>query len=162
MPATTPFLSGGPVVSGAVWPFVCIVIMCGALSGFHALIASGTTPKMLYRGIRHSRDRLRGDGSGRLCGRNGAGGRLHAPTRRLFRDQRGSGHARAAGCLCADGQDAGGSWMGFDPERLARIGAGDGGKTGRSRGWCGHISGRHGERIFQIHQGTDRRTGTIS
>ena len=49
MPATTPFLNGGPVVSGAVWPFVCIVIMCGALSGFHALIASGTTPKMLYR-----------------------------------------------------------------------------------------------------------------
>ncbi|HUJ72758.1 MAG TPA: carbon starvation CstA family protein, partial [Verrucomicrobiae bacterium] len=49
MPATTPFLGGGPVVSGAVWPFVCIVIMCGALSGFHALIASGTTPKMLSR-----------------------------------------------------------------------------------------------------------------
>jgi carbon starvation protein len=49
MPATTPFLSGGPVVSGPVWPFVCIVIMCGALSGFHALIASGTTPKMLNR-----------------------------------------------------------------------------------------------------------------
>jgi carbon starvation protein len=35
------------VVSGAVWPFVCIVIMCGAISGFHALIASGTTPKMI-------------------------------------------------------------------------------------------------------------------
>ncbi len=50
MPATTPFLSGGgPVVSGAVWPFVCIVIMCGALSGFHALIASGTTPKMINK-----------------------------------------------------------------------------------------------------------------
>jgi carbon starvation protein len=49
MPATTPFLNGGPVVSGSVWPFVCIVIMCGALSGFHALIASGTTPKMLNR-----------------------------------------------------------------------------------------------------------------
>src|SRR5208282_1266984 len=49
MPATTPFLNGGPVISGKVWPFVCIVIMCGALSGFHALIASGTTPKMLYR-----------------------------------------------------------------------------------------------------------------
>jgi len=48
MPATTPFLDGGgPVVSGAVWPFVCIVIMCGALSGFHALVASGTTPKMI-------------------------------------------------------------------------------------------------------------------
>jgi carbon starvation protein len=50
MPATTPFISGGgPVVSGTVWPFVCIVIMCGALSGFHALIASGTTPKMINK-----------------------------------------------------------------------------------------------------------------
>jgi carbon starvation protein len=50
MPATTPFLGGGgPVISGAVWPFVCIVIMCGAISGFHSLIASGTTPKMIYR-----------------------------------------------------------------------------------------------------------------
>jgi carbon starvation protein len=48
MPPTTPFVhGGGPIVGGTVWPFVCIVIMCGALSGFHALIASGTTPKML-------------------------------------------------------------------------------------------------------------------
>ena len=37
------------MVPGTVWPFVCIVIMCGALSGFHALIASGTTPKMLNK-----------------------------------------------------------------------------------------------------------------
>jgi carbon starvation protein len=50
MPATTPFIHGnGPVVPGTVWPFVCIVIMCGALSGFHALISSGTTPKMIAR-----------------------------------------------------------------------------------------------------------------
>lgn len=50
MPATTPFVNGGgPVISGGVWPFVCIVIMCGAISGFHALISSGTTPKMLNR-----------------------------------------------------------------------------------------------------------------
>jgi carbon starvation protein len=50
MPATTPFISGGgPVISGPVWPFVCIVIMCGAISGFHALIASGTTPKMIEK-----------------------------------------------------------------------------------------------------------------
>ncbi|MCC6125764.1 MAG: carbon starvation protein A [Pirellulales bacterium] len=50
MPATTMFVSGGgPVVTGSVWPFVCIVIMCGALSGFHALIASGTTPKMINK-----------------------------------------------------------------------------------------------------------------
>src|SRR4051812_15947835 len=48
MPATTPFISGGgPVILGPVWPFVCIVIMCGAISGFHSLIASGTTPKMI-------------------------------------------------------------------------------------------------------------------
>jgi carbon starvation protein len=50
MPATTPFVAGGgPVISGTVWPFVCIVIMCGAISGFHALIASGTTPKMINK-----------------------------------------------------------------------------------------------------------------
>jgi carbon starvation protein len=50
MPATTPFISGGgPVISGSVWPFVCIVIMCGAISGFHSLIASGTTPKMIEK-----------------------------------------------------------------------------------------------------------------
>jgi carbon starvation protein len=50
MPAVTPFIDGtGPVVSGKVWPFVCIVVMCGALSGFHSLIASGTTPKMIWR-----------------------------------------------------------------------------------------------------------------
>jgi carbon starvation protein len=50
MPATTPFISGGgPIISGPVWPFVCIVIMCGAISGFHSLIASGTTPKMIEK-----------------------------------------------------------------------------------------------------------------
>ncbi len=50
MPATTQYIHGnGPVVPGSVWPFVCIVIMCGALSGFHALVSSGTTPKMLGR-----------------------------------------------------------------------------------------------------------------
>jgi carbon starvation protein len=50
MPATTPFLAGGgPVIPGAVWPFLCITIMCGAISGFHALIASGTTPRMINR-----------------------------------------------------------------------------------------------------------------
>ena len=49
MPAITPFaLNGmGPVIKGPVWPFVCITIACGACSGFHSLIASGTTPKML-------------------------------------------------------------------------------------------------------------------
>lgn len=50
MPATTPFdAGGGPVVAGTVWPYVCITIMCGAISGFHSLIASGTTPKMIAK-----------------------------------------------------------------------------------------------------------------
>ena len=50
MPPVTHFIhGGGPVISGAVWPFVCIVIMCGAISGFHSLISSGTTPKMISR-----------------------------------------------------------------------------------------------------------------
>jgi len=48
MPLTTGFVSGGGVVvPGTVWPFVCITVMCGAISGFHALIGSGTTPKMI-------------------------------------------------------------------------------------------------------------------
>jgi len=49
MPAVSAYTHGGPVLPGAVWPFVCITIMCGAISGFHALVASGTTPKMLDR-----------------------------------------------------------------------------------------------------------------
>lgn len=48
MPAVTSFVSGGgPVVPGPVWPFVCITVACGAISGFHSVIATGTTPKML-------------------------------------------------------------------------------------------------------------------
>src|SRR5213075_1102425 len=50
MPAITPFVSGGgPVVPGKVYPFVFITIACGAISGFHALVSSGTTPKMIQR-----------------------------------------------------------------------------------------------------------------
>lgn len=50
MPATTKFIDGtGPVFSGNLFPFLFITIACGAVSGFHALISSGTTPKMLER-----------------------------------------------------------------------------------------------------------------
>jgi len=50
MPALTKFAGGGgPIIPGAVFPFVFITIACGALSGFHATIAAGTTPKMLSR-----------------------------------------------------------------------------------------------------------------
>lgn len=48
MPALTPFIhGGGPIIPGPVWPFMFITIACGAISGFHALIGTGTTPKML-------------------------------------------------------------------------------------------------------------------
>ncbi len=48
MPAVTRFVhGGGPVIPGRVFPFMFITIACGAISGFHALISSGTTPKMI-------------------------------------------------------------------------------------------------------------------
>ncbi|EQB08002.1 carbon starvation protein A [Novosphingobium lindaniclasticum LE124] len=48
MPALTSFVGGGgPVFSGGLFPFLFITIACGAVSGFHALIASGTTPKLI-------------------------------------------------------------------------------------------------------------------
>jgi carbon starvation protein len=43
------FLHGGPVVPNNIFPFLFITIMCGAISGFHALVSSGTTPKMVRR-----------------------------------------------------------------------------------------------------------------
>lgn len=48
MPAVTQFIDGtGPIFGGKLFPFVFITIACGAISGFHALISSGTTPKLL-------------------------------------------------------------------------------------------------------------------
>lgn len=48
LPFTTQFIAGGgPIIPGPVWPYVFITIACGAISGFHSLISSGTTPKML-------------------------------------------------------------------------------------------------------------------
>jgi len=50
MPALTRFVDGtGPVFAGKLFPFAFITVACGAISGFHALVASGTTPKMLTR-----------------------------------------------------------------------------------------------------------------
>ncbi len=50
MPPVTKFIDGtGPVFAGKLFPFVFITIACGAISGFHSLIASGTTPKLLRR-----------------------------------------------------------------------------------------------------------------
>lgn len=48
MPAVTQFIDGtGPIFGGALFPFAFITIACGAISGFHALVASGTTPKLI-------------------------------------------------------------------------------------------------------------------
>lgn len=50
MPATTIFVNGeGPLFAGKIFPFCFITIACGAVSGFHALVSSGTTPKMLNK-----------------------------------------------------------------------------------------------------------------
>ena len=50
MPALTRFVDGtGPVFAGKIFPFCFITIACGAISGFHSLISSGTTPKMIQR-----------------------------------------------------------------------------------------------------------------
>jgi carbon starvation protein len=60
LPAITRFVDGtGPVFAGKVFPFAFITIACGAISGFHALVASGTTPKMVTR---ESESRLIGYG----------------------------------------------------------------------------------------------------
>src|SRR5213075_3006281 len=50
MPAVTQFVNGGgPVVAGKLFPFCFITIACGAISGFHTLISSGVTPKIITR-----------------------------------------------------------------------------------------------------------------
>jgi carbon starvation protein len=50
MPAFTPFIyGGGPIIPGTLFPYLFITIACGAISGFHALIGSGTTPKMIMK-----------------------------------------------------------------------------------------------------------------
>ncbi|GAB2930320.1 carbon starvation CstA family protein [Hafnia psychrotolerans] len=50
MPAVTKFIDGsGPVFSGGLFPFLFITIACGSISGFHALVSSGTTPKLIER-----------------------------------------------------------------------------------------------------------------
>ena len=50
MPGVTEFIhGGGPIVKGPLFPFVFITIACGAISGFHALVSSGTTPKMVNK-----------------------------------------------------------------------------------------------------------------
>ncbi len=61
MPAFTAFIhGGGPIIPGKLFPFVFITIACGAISGFHSLVASGTTPKMIEK---ESQSRMIGYGA---------------------------------------------------------------------------------------------------
>ena len=88
-PAFSAFVNGGgPIVPGKLFPFVFITIACGAISGFHSLVASGTTPKMIDREERRADDRLRGDAVRGAGGRGRADRRLRAAAGRLLRDQR--------------------------------------------------------------------------
>jgi carbon starvation protein len=59
-PVNYTFAGGGPTFAGSIFPFVFICIMCGAISGFHALVSSGTTPKMIDK---ESQVRMIGYGS---------------------------------------------------------------------------------------------------
>ncbi len=69
MPAVTQFVDGtGPVWKGTLFPFLFITIACGAVSGFHALIASGTTPKLLAN---ETDARYIGYVNGIICGYHG-------------------------------------------------------------------------------------------
>src|SRR5207248_8530069 len=60
-PVNEVFRAGGPTFAGHIFPFVFICIMCGAISGFHALVSSGTTPKMVER-----ESQIRGIGYGAM------------------------------------------------------------------------------------------------
>ena len=88
MPAVTQFVDGtGPVFAGTLFPFLFITIACGAVSGFHALISSGTTPKMLENESADPRHRLRRDADGNLRRHHGADRRHRHRTGRLLRHE---------------------------------------------------------------------------
>ena len=95
MPALTRFTDGtGPVFAGKIFPFAFITIACGAVSGFHALIASGTTPKLLQSETDATARRIRCDAHRITRRDNGAHRRVRAHAGRLLRDQCTGGRAR--------------------------------------------------------------------
>ena len=87
MPALTRFIDGtGPVFAGKIFPFAFITIACGAISGFHSLISSGTTPKLIAR---ETETRMVGYGAmmaESAVADHGDDRRLRASARRLLRD----------------------------------------------------------------------------
>ena len=114
MPALTKFIDGtGPVFAGKVFPFAFITIACAAVSGFHSIIASGTTPKLLAREKRHPdhrlwrhdhRDASRYSGTHRRL-LHGSGGILCDQHERGSRDGCGHNHStRISGHYGPDGR----------------------------------------------------------
>ena len=103
MPAVTKFVDGtGPVWAGSLFPFLFITIACGAVSGWHALISSGTTPKMI-----ENESQIRFIGYGAMLmeslRRHHGDDRRHGdPSRRLFRDEQ-----RPAGLIGTDRRTCG-------------------------------------------------------
>ena len=88
MAAMTKFIDGtGPVWAGSLFPFLFITIACGAVSGWHSLIASGTTPKMIENEIADPPDRLRRHADGIVRRHHGDDRRHGDPSRRLFRHE---------------------------------------------------------------------------
>ena len=86
MPPLTRFTDGtGPIFAGKIFPFAFITIACGAISGFHALISSGTTPKLIRREVGNPHGGLRGHAV-RVHGRDHGDDRsVRAATGHLFR-----------------------------------------------------------------------------
>ena len=99
MPAISRFVDGtGPVFSGQLFPFLFITIACGAVSGFHSLVSSGTTPKMIEN---ENQIRMIGYGAhadGKLRRHHGVDRRLRDRAGRLLRHEqpgrRGRHHGR--------------------------------------------------------------------
>ena len=96
MPALTQFIDGtGPVWKGGLFPFLFITIACGAVSGFHALIASGTTPKLLANEGQCPLHRLRRHADGVLRRHHGHGGRFGDRAGRVLRHEQPGGRSSA-------------------------------------------------------------------
>ena len=88
LPAFTRFTDGtGPIFAGKIFPFCFITIACGAVSGFHSLISSGTTPKMIAKERHALARRLRLHAARKLRGHHGHDRRVLVAAGRLFRGE---------------------------------------------------------------------------
>ena len=100
LPAFTRFVDGtGPIFAGKIFPFCFITIACGAISGFHSLISSGTTPKMIAKEIARPAGGLRLDAARKFRGHHGDDRRLRPAARRVLRRELAGGRGRRhSGC----------------------------------------------------------------